>query len=54
MPLFLYWNYHMLFTSAEYIQMHFRLDFIIEANNMNPDQPAPLGAVWSGYILFAI
>ena len=32
------------FTSAVYIQVHFRLDFIIEANTMNPDQTAPLGS----------
>ena len=24
--------------SAVYIQVHFRLDFFMEANNMNPDQ----------------
>ena len=23
------------------------------ANNMDPDQTAPLGAVWSGFIVFA-
>ena len=40
-------------TSAAYIQMHFRLLFIMEANSMNPDQTAPKGAVWSGFILFA-
>ena len=34
-----------LFTSAVYVQVHFRLHFIIEANTMNPDQTAPLGAV---------
>ena len=28
--------------SAAYIQVHFRLDFFIEANNMNFDQTAPL------------
>ena len=33
------------FMSAAYIQVHFRLDSFIEANNMNPDQTAPLGAV---------
>ena len=45
----------LLFTSAAYIQMHFRLLMIIEANTMNPDQTAPLkGAVWSVFILFAI
>ena len=40
--------------SAAYIQVHFRLDSIMESNIMNPDQTAPLGAVWSGSILFAI
>ena len=28
--------------------------FIMEANSMKADQTAPRGAVWSGYILFAI
>ena len=37
----------LLFTSAA-------LDFIMEANTMNHDQTAPLGAVRSGSILFAI
>ena len=27
--------------SAAYIQAHFRLDFFMEANNMNRDQTAP-------------
>ena len=27
--------------SSTNIQMHFRLDFIMEANTMNPDQTAP-------------
>ena len=27
--------------SAAYIEVHFGLDFIIEANILNPDQPAP-------------
>ena len=40
--------------SAAYIQVHFRLYFIVEANTMNPEQTAPLGAVRSGSILFAI
>ena len=40
--------------SVAYIQVHFRLDFFMEANNMNHDQAAPKGAVWSGSILFAI
>ena len=39
---------------ATYIQVHFRLDFIMKANTMNPDQAAHLGAVWSKFILFAI
>ena len=30
------------------------LDFIMEANTMKSDQTAPLGAVWSQSILFAI
>ena len=29
-------------TSAAYIQMHFTIDVFIEANNMNPDQTAPM------------
>ena len=31
------------FKSAALAQMHFRLDFIMEANTKNPDQTAPLG-----------
>ena len=31
-----------------YIQVHFRLDFFMRANNINHDQTAPLGTVWSG------
>ena len=56
----LYWHFFLLWnccphlTSAAHIQVHFRLDFFMEANNMKPDQPAPLGAVWSGYMLFTI
>ena len=34
-----------LFASAACIQVHFRLYFIIKANNMNPDQIARMGAV---------
>ena len=30
---------------AAYIQVHFRIDFFMEANNMNPDQTVPKGAV---------
>ena len=32
------WKCRQLFTSAAYGQLHFRLDFFIEASNMNPDQ----------------
>ena len=35
------WRKHLLFTSAAYIQVHFRPDFFMEVNNMNPDQTAP-------------
>ena len=28
--------------SVAYIQVHFRLDCIMEANTMNPDQTAPI------------
>ena len=31
--------------SAAYIHMHFRLEFHIEANNMNSDETAPLEVV---------
>ena len=30
--------------SAAHIQVHFRLDFIMEANTMSPDQTAPKGS----------
>ena len=50
----LYWKCRLLFTSAAYIQVHFRLNFIMEATTMNPDQTAPMEAVWSGSILFGI
>ena len=29
------------FTSAAYLVMHFKLDFFMEANMMNPDQTVP-------------
>ena len=35
----------MLYTSTEYIQVDFRLDFFMVANSMNPDQTAHKGAV---------
>ena len=33
------------FTSAAYTQVHFRLDFIMNAYIMDPDRTALLGAV---------
>ena len=33
------------FTSAAYFQVQFRLDFIMGANTMNPEQTAPKRAV---------
>ena len=44
LPLFfLYCKFQLLFTPAAYIQMHFRLDFFMEANNTNPDLTAHKG-----------
>ena len=31
-----------------------KTNFIMEANTMNPDQTAPKGAVWSGFIVLVI
>ena len=39
--LFLSYEYCQLYMSAAYIQLHFRLDFVMEANTMNPNQTAP-------------
>ena len=36
--------------SAADIQVHFRIGFFIEANNMNPDQTAPLVTGGKGLI----
>ena len=47
--LFLPWKCCLFIMSAACIQVHVRLDFIMEANTLNPDQ-----TVWSGSILFAI
>ena len=47
-------NVRFLLLLHIYIQMHFRLPLVIDANTMNPDQTAPKEAVWSGFILFAI
>ena len=33
----------LLFMSAAYIHVHFRLEFIMVADTMNPDQTAPKG-----------
>ena len=53
--MFLSWKCNLLFKSVVYIQVHFRLDFVMEANTMNPDQTAAqMGAVWSRSMLFAI
>ena len=42
---FLSWKYCVCFlTSAAYIQVYFKKDFIMEANTMNPDQTAPVGS----------
>ena len=37
---------------AAYIQVHFRLDFIMEASTMNPDQTKGSSLIWA--ILIAI
>ena len=39
-PLFFVLKIMSAVTSAAYIQEHFRQDFFMEANNMNPDQTA--------------
>ena len=38
--------------SAAYIQVHFRLDFYMEANNMNTDQTAPLLLFFFFFLLY--
>ena len=42
------------FTSAAYVQVQFRLDFIMEANTMNPDDQTAPYIVCILSILFAI
>ena len=37
-----------IYACCIYIQVHFRLYFIMEANTMNPDQTAPFGVIRSG------
>ena len=54
-PLFSDLKCHLLFMSAAYIKVHFRLDFSMEEKKtMNPYQTAPLGAFWFRSILFVI
>ena len=36
-------KYRMLLTSAAYVQVYFRPDFIMQTNTMNPDQQSDLG-----------
>ena len=43
-----------IFVRLLYIQVHFRLNSISEANTMDPDPTALKGAVWSESIYFAI
>ena len=49
-------NFNRYNETAEYmyIQMHFRFDFITEANTRNSDQTVSFGAEWSGSIVFTI
>ena len=54
LPLFLSCKCCLLITPVVYILVHLRLDFFMEADNMDLDQTAPLGAFSSGFILFAI
>ena len=43
---FFFPEYFICFLSVAFTQVKFRLDFfIMEANTMNPDQTAPMGAV---------
>ena len=39
--IFLPWKCCLLYMSAAYIQVHFRLDFFMKANSIDPDQTAP-------------
>ena len=41
----------LLFTSATYIQVHFRLDVFMEVYNINPDQTAPYQSDLGPYCL---
>ena len=40
--------------SATYTLVHFRLDFIMEANIMNPNQTDALKAVWYMHIIIIV
>ena len=44
-PLFFVLQLLSVFTSFAYIQVHYKLDFFMEANNMNPDQTTLMRAV---------
>ena len=48
LPIFCPENVVCFFPSSAYIQVHFRPDYIMEANAMNPDQTAPKGSslIW--------
>ena len=39
------------FTYAAYIQVHSRLDFFMEENNMKPDQTAPCSYIETSEII---
>ena len=55
-PTIIFWSENVIcFLCLLHIfKRHFRLDFLIETNNMTPGQSAPKGAVIYGSILFAI
>ena len=42
-PLLFFCTFFVMKKSAAYIEVHFRLDFFLDANNMNPDRTAPKG-----------
>ena len=54
LPLFFVLKMSSDVTFAAYIQVQLRLDSFMEANNMNRDQTASKGAVWSVSIMFTI
>ena len=52
------WKKHLKMSSAEVVCCKYLPsisdELSIEANSVDPEQTAPIGAVWSGSILFAI